>query len=86
MSQVGISCEPEIKEFFFEENDKFIIIATDGLWEYISSQECVDMVKNFYEKDELQNAVNFLYKEAAKRWIMEQDIVDDITIILIALE
>ena len=44
------------------------------------------MVKNFYEKDELQNAVNFLYKEAAKRWIMEQDIVDDITIILIALE
>ena len=36
--------------------------------------------------DELQNAVNFLYKEAAKRWIMEQDIVDDITIILIALE
>ena len=86
LSQVGISCEPEIKEFFFEENDKFIIIATDGLWEYISSQECVDMVKNFYEKDELQNAVNFLYKEAAKRWIMEQDIVDDITIILIALE
>ena len=66
LSQVGISCEPEIKEFFFEENDKFIIIATDGLWEYISSQECVE--------------------EAAKRWIMEQDIVDDITIILIALE
>ena len=34
----------------------------------------------------LHSLGNYLYKEASKRWIMEQDIVDDITIILIALE
>jgi serine/threonine protein phosphatase PrpC len=35
LSKVGIICEPEIKEFILYKNDKFIIIGTDGLWEYI---------------------------------------------------
>ena len=86
LSKVGIICEPEIKEFILDKNDKFIIIGTDGLWEYIPSQECVDIVKDFYLNNDIQGAVNYLFKESSKRWIMEQDVVDDITIILIFLE
>ena len=87
LSKVGVICEPEIKEFKLGKDDKFIILGTDGLWEYISSEECVNNVKDFYEKNDIQGATNFffLYKEASKRWIMEQDVVDDITIILIYL-
>ena len=86
MSKVGIICEPEIKEFFLEKNDKFIIIGSDGLWEYISNQECVNFVKEFYLKNDIKGAINFLYKEASKRWILQQDIIDDISIILIFLD
>jgi serine/threonine protein phosphatase PrpC len=86
MSKVGIICEPEIKEFFWEKNDKFIIIGSDGLWEYISNQECVNFVKEFYLKNDIKGAINFLYKEASKRWILQQDIIDDISIILIFLD
>ena len=86
MSKVGVICEPEIKQFFLGKDDKFIIIGTDGLWEYISSEECVNMVKDFFLKNDIQGAGNLLLKEASKRWIVEQDVVDDITIILIFLE
>ena len=86
MSKVGVSCEPEIKQFFLGKDDKFIIIGTDGLWEYIYSEECVNMVKDFFLKNDIQGAGNLLLKEASKRWIVEQDVVDDITIILIFLE
>jgi serine/threonine protein phosphatase PrpC len=32
---VGVSAEPEIKEFILNENDKFVIIASDGLWDFL---------------------------------------------------
>ena len=86
MSKIGVSCEPEIREFILGKDFKFIVLGTDGLWEFISNQECVDIVKEFYEKDDIQGATNYLYKEASKRWIIEQDVVDDITIILIFLD
>ena len=86
LSKIGVICEPEVKEFILSKDDKFIIIGTDGLWEYITSQECVEIVKEFYLKNDIQGAINYLFKESAKRWITEQDVIDDITIILIFLE
>ena len=83
LNKLGVCCVPEIKEFILEKNDKFIIISSDGLWEYIPSQECVNIVKEFYVKNDIKGAGNYLYKEASKRWIIQQDIVDDITIILV---
>ncbi|EUD68779.1 protein phosphatase [Plasmodium inui San Antonio 1] len=43
-SFIGVTCEPTINIFDKSEEDKFIIVATDGIWEFISSEECVQMV------------------------------------------
>ena len=80
---IGVTCEPEIIEIEFNEEDKFIILASDGIWEFMSNQEVVDIVKEFYMKNDLQGALFSLYKEASKRWIMEEEIIDDITLIII---
>jgi len=79
---VGVITDPEINEYFFLEEDKFMIIASDGLWEFISSEECVKMVKEFYLKDDIEGALNYLYKKSSKRWIMEEEVIDDITILM----
>ena len=79
---VGVITEPEINEYLFAEEDKFIIIASDGLWEFISSDECVGMIKDFYLKNDIESALNYLYKESSKRWIMEEEVIDDITILM----
>ena len=83
---VGVISEPEIKEFFFHDGDKFIIIASDGVWEFISSQECIDIISLFYEKNDMKGCCEFLYEESKKRWLREEEVIDDITMILIFLE
>ena len=83
---VGVVSEPEIKEFEFDVNDKFVVIASDGIWEFISSQECVNFVQEFYHKELMKECCEFLYEESKKRWMKNDESVDDITIILIYFE
>ena len=83
---VGVMSEPEIKEFLFDEGDKFMIIASDGIWEFISSQECVDIIKNFYDRNDLKGCCEYLYQESSKRWLKEEEVIDDTTLILVFFE
>lgn len=38
-ASVGVIAEPEITEWSFKPEDKFMILASDGVWEFISSDE-----------------------------------------------
>ena len=83
---VGVMSEPEIKEFDFCEEDRFMIIASDGIWEFISSQECVNIINEFYEKNDLKGCCEYLYQESSKRWLKEEEVIDDTTLILVFFE
>ena len=85
-SSIGIICIPEITEYIIKKEDKVIIIASDGLWEYISNKETTDIVKKSYNKKEPNRIVNQLYKEAYKKWRIKDKGIDDITIICIILK
>ena len=82
---VGVIAQPEIFEYNFVNEDKFILLASDGIWEFISSDECVNIVKDYYLKDDIDGALDYLYKESSKRWIMEEEVIDDITLIIMFL-
>lgn len=34
---VGVTCEPEISELVLNSLDKIIVIASDGVWEFLSN-------------------------------------------------
>lgn len=38
MKDVGVIAEPEVKEFDVTSDDVFMIMASDGVWEFIPSQ------------------------------------------------
>jgi len=40
-ASVGVICEPEILEFNLSSDDKFIVLASDGIWEFITSEEVI---------------------------------------------
>ena len=80
---VGVVSIPEIKEYIFNPNDKFMIIASDGVWEFISSQECIDIIKEFYDRNDLKGCCEFLYQESSKRWLKEEEVIDDTTMIIV---
>ena len=37
-ASVGVSPEPEVLDFELEPDDKFIVIASDGVWEFLSNE------------------------------------------------
>lgn len=75
----GVSSEPEFTERELNPlTDKFVVVATDGLWEFVSNQETVDMVSS---TDSPTSAVDMLVKEANRRWMKEEQVIDDTTVI-----
>ena len=38
LKNVGVVADPEITPYTIAESDKFMIMASDGVWEFISSQ------------------------------------------------
>ena len=86
-SLAGTIAEPEIKEHILVPEDKFIILASDGLFEFISSEEVGNIIKEYYEKNDIVECCEYLYKESYRKWVLEEeDTVDDITIILVFFE
>jgi len=82
---IGIIAEPEVKEYLIKKVDKALIIATDGLWEYTKNEDVVNIVKNYWDKNDADLIVNELYKKAIDNWKKENCNIDDITIICVIL-
>jgi pyruvate dehydrogenase phosphatase len=45
-----VSAEPDMHSRDLSENDKFLIFASDGLWEFLSNDEAVEIVQNNQRK------------------------------------
>ena len=81
---VGVTALPEIKAFELDASVAFIILATDGVFQFISSQQAADICARFHASEKSpQEAVDTLVDEATKRWHAEETSVDDITAIVI---
>mmetsp|Transcript_2522 Transcript_2522/g.2484 ORF Transcript_2522/g.2484 Transcript_2522/m.2484 type:complete len:516 (-) Transcript_2522:142-1689(-) len=85
VKNVGVIPIPEIIRYEFHPSDKFIIMASDGVWEFISSQEAVDIVQSYIHLGSTF-ACQQLIQTAASRWQEEEgDYRDDITAIIFTL-
>ena len=83
VKEVGVIAEPDVEEYDLNTTDKFMILASDGVWEFISSQEAVDIVNDQIEFG-CHAACEELIQVAATRWAEEEgDYRDDITAIVV---
>ena len=82
-SNLGVISEPEIIEMNIDNDTQFIILASDGIWEFLTNEQVKDIIMPFYQKNDPQSACETLIKESTKLWQSEDVVVDDITIILL---
>jgi len=75
----GVISTPTLTVHQLRPDSKFIVLASDGLWEFVTNQEAVDMIK---EHSEPKAAVDALLEESTRRWMREENVVDDTTIIV----
>lgn len=83
---VGVSCEAEITERVLGEGDKIVIMASDGVWEFLSNEDVASIVVPFFEVGAPEAAANALVKAAYQRWKEEEEVIDDITVVIIFLD
>ncbi|CAD6209464.1 unnamed protein product [Miscanthus lutarioriparius] len=62
-----LSSEPQITEHRIQPNDRFVIFASDGLWEHLSNQEAVDLVQSSPRNGIARRLVKAAMQEAAKK-------------------
>ncbi|KAL2330120.1 hypothetical protein Fmac_017701 [Flemingia macrophylla] len=62
-----LSSEPSITVHQLLPHDKFVIFASDGLWEHLSNQDAVDIVQNNPCKGIAKRLVKAALQEAAKK-------------------
>jgi len=85
--KIGVISEPDIFEYEIKQNDKFIVIASDGIWEYLTNEEVVNIISSYYINGDVESATEELIKNAKSKWEeLRKDTIDDITVIVIFLE
>ena len=43
---VGVISEPEITEYELTDDDRVLVMGSDGLWEFISSEEVIELIED----------------------------------------
>lgn len=78
-----VTAEPEIIAIpVLDEEDEFIILATDGLWDVLESNEAVDLVQQLVQQG--------LARDHVASWLVEESIrrgtYDNVTVVIIWLD
>jgi serine/threonine protein phosphatase PrpC len=81
-STVGIISDPDIVTAPLNSTDKFLLLASDGLWSVISSVEAVHKVGALIDAGKEDSACCMLIHEAKARWLKQGVRVDDITVVI----
>ena len=83
--------DPEFQEMNpLMQEDEFIILACDGVWDVLSNQQAVDLVRSELQKKspDLKNLIGADYKQAAQALLKRAraGTNDDLTVIVVGLK
>ena len=81
-TKLGVIPEPKFIEEKIDKDCKFIVVASDGIWEFLDNETVKNMVMPFYEKNDPAGACKELIKKSTEFWNQEDIVVDDITVVI----
>ena len=85
--KIGVIAEPEISTRTLSlPEDKVIILASDGVWEFLTNQAAIDFVMPYAESSDPVAACRALVAESYRLWMIHDVRTDDITAIVTFLE
>ncbi|KAL3825181.1 hypothetical protein ACJIZ3_021210 [Penstemon smallii] len=77
---IGVVANPEIVVMELTPNHPFIVIASDGVFEFLPSQTVVDMVAKYKDP---RDACAAIVAESYRLWLQYETRTDDITVIVV---
>lgn len=79
---VGVVSTPDVIVKDITDDMCFIVVASDGVWEFLSNDKVKDIVLQYYNRNDPKGAALQVVREASKFWKEEGLAMDDITCIV----
>ena len=84
--EVGVISVPDITKREIQANFRFIVIASDGLWEVLDEREVILIVRDFLNSKNPRDAALALVSHAQNKWrSFSPNYIDDISVVVIFL-
>ena len=80
---LGVIAEPGLVEYLINESTKFVVLASDGVWEFLDNEKVKNIGKLYYLNSNAKELCEELYNSSLIEWKINDSIVDDITVIVI---
>ena len=78
----GVISEPGIMEYDLNISTKYIIVCSDGVWEFLNNETVMNIGKQFYLENNTAKFCKELVSRSFKEWQKNELIVDDITTVV----
>ena len=79
--ECGVVSTPQIIEYDINSNSKYMVICSDGVWEFASNEQVRDIGNFFYKKNDANGFCSELIKYSVELWEENEIIRDDITVV-----
>ncbi|PXF44480.1 phosphatase 2C 12 [Gracilariopsis chorda] len=84
LSKYGVVPTPELSVTRVGAQEQFVVLASDGVWEFMSSEEVVQLVDDMRSRSmSAEQAASALVSEAVRRWNIHEQVVDDTTAVVV---
>ena len=81
--KIGVIPNPEFIEYNISEETKYMIICSDGIWEFMSNKKVMEIANEYYLNNDSKGLCKCLYETSVKYWNEAQCYLDDITAIAV---
>ena len=79
----GVIPIPDIIEYNLKWNYKYMVICSDGVWEFMSNEEVMEIGNKYFYQNDINEFCNQLLKRSTEIWENEENYMDDITIVVV---
>ena len=80
---IGLTSKPFINEYTLNKNVKYIVMASNGIWQFIQEKELLEYGKDYYLMNDPDNFCKEIANKATELYEKNSGFIDDITMIVI---
>ena len=81
--ECGVISNPQILEYDLNTNTKYLVVCSDGIWEFMTNEQVRDIGNKYYAINNAEGFCNELVNVAINIWSQKGKSRDDITVVAV---
>ena len=81
--KIGVIPNPQIIEYNINYKSKYMLLCSDGIWEFISNEQAMNIGNKYYLRNDPTGLCHELTNKSTAIWMKEDITIDDITVVAV---